>query len=96
MTRRSWLDDSAERSLIDDYVSQMETFTQAMADGRIDTHELESQENRLLAVMKSVEGKLDDKLHAEVTQLLCELTAYNLMQTLANFSQARPQAKFVG
>lgn len=96
MARKSWLDESAERSLIDDYVAKMESFTSTMADGRVDTHELEAQEKRLLTLMKSVEGKLDDGLHAEVTQLLCELTAYNVMQMLANFEQSRPHPTFVG
>ncbi len=96
MARKSWLDESAERSLIDDYVSKMESFTTAMADGRVDNHELEAQEKRLLSAMKLVEGKLDDSLHAEVTTLLCELTAYNVMQMLSNIEQARPHPTFVG
>ncbi|HMO15743.1 MAG TPA: hypothetical protein PKD64_08815 [Pirellulaceae bacterium] len=96
MSRRSWLDDGNDKSLIDEYVSQMETFIDTMADGRVDQKELESQEARLVKVMKSVEGKLDDKLHAEVTELLCELTAYNVMQLLFNLEANRPHAKFVG
>lgn len=96
MARRSWLDDSSEKSLIDDYVSQMETFIETMADGRVDDDELLAQENRLTEIMKTVENKLDDPLHAEVTQLLCELSAYNIMQMLHNLNATRPPTKFVG
>jgi hypothetical protein len=42
--------------------------------------------------MKEVEPMLDDKQHAKVTQLLCELTAYDIMQTLHGVQQARPKA----
>ena len=32
--------------------------------------------------MKKVEPELNDHLHEDVTHLLCELTAYNIMHTL--------------
>ena len=53
-----------------------------MADGKIETQELKDQEARLIALMKKVEPELNDKLHEDVTHLLCELTAYNIMHTL--------------
>ena len=46
--------------------------------------------------MKSVEPKLDDALHEEVTQLLCELSAYNIMQTLHKLMESAPKTKFRG
>jgi hypothetical protein len=74
----------------------LETFITAMADGRIDEAELKGQEARLVATMKEVEPLLDDALHAKVTRLLCELTAYDMMQLLHSIGQARPQTKFRG
>ena len=54
-----------------------------MADGKIDAEELKAQEaRRVAALMKTVEPELDDKLHEQVTHLLCELSAYNIMHTL--------------
>ena len=67
-----------------------------MADGKIETHELQAQEARLVDVMKRVEPELSDKLHADVTRLLCELTAYNIMHTLHELMAARPKTKFRG
>lgn len=94
--KQSWLDDKAQTPLIDGYVQKLTTFVEAMADGRIDDQELSAQEQRLTTLMKEVEPTLSDAQHAQVTKLLCELTAYNVMQTLHSLDQARPHAKFRG
>ena len=44
--------------------------------------ELAGQEQRLLESMKKVEPNLNDELHAKVTEVLVELTAYNIMRLL--------------
>lgn len=94
-TKQSWLDDNSN-PLIDDYVQKLSTFVGAMADGRIEDRELSDQEKRLVASLKEVEPALNDAQHAQVTKLLCELTAYNVMQTLYSLQSARPQSKFQG
>jgi hypothetical protein len=65
----------------------------AMADGRIDDGELRAQEQRLVAAMKEVESELSPAQHAKVTRLLCELTAFNIMQTLNSLQSSRPATK---
>ena len=67
-----------------------------MADGRIDDQELKAQEARVVALMKAVEPKLDDDLHEQMTHLLCELSAYNIMNTLHQLMEATPKTKFRG
>ena len=67
-----------------------------MADGRIDDRELSAQEQRLVTSLKEVEPTLSDAQHAQVTKLLCELTAYNVMQTLNSLQSSRPKTKFQG
>jgi hypothetical protein len=94
--RTRWLDDKTETPLIDDYARQLQSFIDTMADGRVDTAEIDSQEKRLIRLMKKVEPQLDDELHAQVTELLCELTAYDLMQVLHEMHQARPVTTFQG
>jgi hypothetical protein len=94
-TKQSWLDDKAN-PLIDTYVQKLVTFVDAMADGRIDDHELAGQEQRLVAVLKEVEPTLNDAQHAQVTKLLCELPAYNVMQTLNSHHASRPKTKYQG
>ena len=94
--RTHWLDDSTEAPLIGDYAHRLSGFMEAMADGKIEAHELKDQEARLVALMKKVEPELNDKLHEQVTHLLCELTAYNIMHTLHELASARPKTKFQG
>jgi hypothetical protein len=67
-----------------------------MADGRIEAHELKAQEARVVALMKEVEPKLEDELHEQVTHLLCELSAYNIMNTLHQLMKGQPKTKFRG
>lgn len=94
--RQSWLDSGTDAPLINKYTEELSTFIEAMADGKVDAPELAEQEARLLKLMKEVEPQLDDALHASVTRLLCELTAYNIMHTLASLEEARPKTTFRG
>src|SRR5262249_10435860 len=94
--RADWLDDKSETPLIGEYVQRLGTFLEAMADGRIEAHELKAQESRVTALMKTIEPKLDDALHEEVTHLLCELSAYNIMHTIHDLMKNRPMTKFRG
>lgn len=94
-TRTSWLSDE-DVPLIDEYARTLESFVAAMADGRIDEGELAAQEGRVVALMKEIEPQLDDALHAKLTRLLCELTAYDLMMMLHTLQDARPESRFQG
>lgn len=95
-SRTEWLDESTDSPLIHEYAHRLTGFIEAMADGKIETHELKEQETRLVALMKKVEPKLSDDVHEEVTHLLCELSAYNIMQTIHDLLAAKPQTKFRG
>jgi hypothetical protein len=94
--RTDWLDESTHTPLIGQYAERLGTFLEAMADGRIEPHELKAQEARVAALLKSVEPKLDDTLHEEVTHLLCELSAYNIMHTIHKLMESAPKTKFRG
>ena len=92
----SWLDGASQKPVIDRYARQLKSFLNAMADGKIDDSELQEQEQRLIALMKEIEPQLDDALHARVTEVLCELTAYDLRQTLHSINAQRPKTVFHG
>ena len=94
--RPSWVDELTQTPLIDEYARQLESFMSAMADGRVDEVEVQSQEKQVVKLLKEIDPQLDDALHAQVTQLLCELTAYAIMQMLYAMEQARPKAVFQG
>ena len=95
-SRTHWLDEKTETPLIDQYVQRLGSFLDAMADGRIDASELKTQEARVVALMKTVEPELDDELHEQVTHLLCELSAYNIMHTIHQLVEEQPKTKFRG
>ena len=67
-----------------------------MADGKVTDDEVKAQEQRVVKLMKEIEPQLEPKLHERVTQLLSELTAYDLMQSLNMMQNARPMSKFRG
>ena len=92
----SWLDEGSSAPVIEEQARLLDSFLAAVADGKVDDKELKAQEKRLADLMKEVEPLLDDKLHPKVTQLLGELTAYNLMQVMHSMAAARPQTVFRG
>lgn len=89
MARKSWVDPETNEPLIDDYAKKMANFMQAFADGVITEQEISDQEARLVDLMRKVEEHLDDAAHAEVTRLMCELTAFNIMQFVYEMQVSR-------
>ena len=96
MPRTSWFDDKATHPVIQEQVTKLESFTSALADGIVSGQELSDQENRLVKAMKSLEGDLTDELHAKVTTVLVELTAYDVMRLLHQLQAERPRMAFKG
>jgi hypothetical protein len=91
-----WFDDATEAPMLAEYARKLDSFCDAVADGRVTTGELEAQEKRLVALMKELELHLSDEAHEKVTQLLCEVTAYDLMQTMHLAGKSRPSTVFRG
>lgn len=91
MARASWITDDTTPDL-DAHVAQLEHFAKSMADGQIDTKEMQTQEQNLVTAMKAIEGSLNDDQHAKVTRLIAEVAAYSVMRTLHELAQARVQA----
>lgn len=94
--KSAWFDESSDMPIIAEEARRLESFLAAMADGVVDESEIKAQQTRLVELMKEVEPLLDDELHAKVTQLLCELTAYDLMQVLHTMHKTRPKTVFRG
>ncbi len=94
MARTSWFDDKAEHPMIQEQISKLESFTTALADGMVSKQELNGQEQRLVTAMKQLEPDLSDNLHAKVTTVLVELTAYNVMRVLNELQTERARLAF--
>jgi hypothetical protein len=91
-----WFDDKTEAPLLAEYARKLDSFCDAVADGKVTTGELEEQEKRLVTLMKELEPLLSPEAHEKVTQLLCEVTAYDLMQTMHLAGKSRPKTTFRG
>ena len=94
MARTSWFDDSTHLPVIDEQAERLDSFVEAMADGVIEKHELEKQQESLIQVMKAVESDLNDEQHAKITRLLVELSAYNIMRLLHELQTQKLQKAF--
>jgi hypothetical protein len=94
--KAAWFDENSNTPIIAEQAQKLESFLSVMADGRIDGNELKQQEDRLVKLMREIEPQLSDDLHGKVTQLLCELTAYDLMKVMHSVYEARPKTVFRG
>lgn len=94
--RRSWIDPDTNEPLIDDYAKQLESFLSTFADGIVSDDELAAQEERVVSLMREVEPELSDEVHEKVTRLMCELSAFDIMQFASELRQARPKTAFRG
>lgn len=92
----AWFDETSHAPLIAEKAQRAQSFLAAMADGKIDASELQAQESRLVQLMQEIEPQLSPALHARVTELLCELTVYDLMQAFHSLQEARPKSVFRG
>jgi len=94
VARTSWFDEKAEHEAIQERATKLESFTSALADGVVSKQELSGQEQRLVGAMKTLEAELSDELHAKVTDVLVELTAYNVMRLLHELQAERARLAF--
>ena len=86
----TWFDAKTEEPLLQEQARNLDSFLAAIADGKVTTAEVEAQEDRMVALMKKLEPKLSPELHEMVTQLLIEVTAYDLMQVMNMMQATRP------
>jgi hypothetical protein len=94
MARASWFDEKAEHPVLQEHATKLDAFTSALADGVVSKRELDGQEQRLVAAMKALEPELSDALHAKVTTVLVELSAYNVMRLLHELQAERARMVF--
>jgi hypothetical protein len=94
VARTSWFDEKAEHPVIQEQVQKLKAFTDALADGVVTKQEVYRQEQRLISAMKYVDKELGDELHAKVTTLLVEMSAYNVMRLLHELQAERARIAF--
>jgi len=94
VARTSWFDDKAEHLVVHEQVTKLDSFTSALADGIVTKVELGKQEAQLVAALKTLEPQLNDAQHEQVTRVLVEMTAYNVMRLLHELQAERAKMAF--
>ena len=82
MARTSWFDSKSNAPQFDHYMAQMESWREAMADGKIEPDELQRQAQRVEELLRALEPTLDDAQHEELTRIFLELTVFYGMQRI--------------
>jgi hypothetical protein len=90
MSRMSWFSEEGDEVMFQHYVERMESWQQAIADGTITAEEVRDQAQRVADLLKAVEGRLDDDLHAQVSEALMEWAVLQGMSTTLIMQQTPP------
>ena len=94
--KSTWVDEETDLPLITERARQIDSFLDAIADGKVTDAEVKAQEARVIKLMREIEPQLEPEVHERVTELLCELSAYDMMQVLNIMQHSRPASKFRG
>lgn len=86
MARKSWFDEQSNEPLFSKYVEQMDSWQRALADGVVQPEEVQQQAERVAEMLRTLEPKLSDELHKELTNVFYELAVLYGMQRLADMS----------
>jgi hypothetical protein len=81
MSRSSWFDEVTGKVSLTQYFEQMESWQQALADGKISSEELRQQGDRVIGLLKEVETLVTSEQHKQLGELFLELAVLQAMQT---------------
>jgi hypothetical protein len=87
--RIDWLDEDTNAPSLEERALKLKHFMDSMADGVIDQEELTTQSEAVASAMRAVQDDLTDEQHAKVTDILVEMTAFNIMKTLHELAVSR-------
>ena len=73
MARASWFDEKTNELMFSTYMTQMDSWQDAMADGVIEPGEIQKQAERVGEMLRALEPELSDELHEEITNIFYEL-----------------------
>ncbi len=91
---RPWFDAATDSPLLTEYARKLDSFNGVLADRKVELAELEAQEKRVVDLMKEVEPLLEPEVYERVTDLLCEITSYDMMSAFYLASKARAERTF--
>ncbi len=93
MAREGWFDVQSNEVGFSKYVAHMESWQKALADGVIQPDEVREQAERVAGLLRALEPKLSDELHAELTNAFRELAVLYGMQRLAEETMRKKEGQ---
>jgi flagellin-specific chaperone FliS len=80
MMDKPWFDQETGNLLLDEYVTEMDSYRRIVEDEAITDAELVEQTQRVTALLQQLEGTLSPEAKALATAALGELTVLNALQ----------------
>ena len=80
MAERPWFDEETGVVLLDDYVVEMDSYKKIAEDRVVTDAEIAEQAQRMVTLLRELEGMLSVEAKAKVTEVLCELSVLNVLQ----------------
>jgi len=78
MAKRQWFDEESNALMFSQYITQMDSWQEAMADGVIKPEEIQRQADRVSEMLRP---KLSDEVHEELTGIFYEMAVlYGMVQ----------------
>ena len=88
MSKSTWFDAESNELMFSKYVTHMDSWQEAMADGIIEPWEIKRQAERVGELLRALEPKLNDDLHEEITNIFYEVAVlYGMVQVSEMDSQ---------
>ena len=88
MGRKSWFDPESNEAMFSKYLEQMESWQNALADGKVQPEELQAQAGKVSEMLRVLEPKLSDELHQEVSQVMYEWSVLQAMDRLLELAES--------
>lgn len=77
---KPWFDPKNGALLLNDYIVEMESFKHIMADNMITDNEIAQQSQRVMELLRRLEGALPAQTKDLATDAICELGVLSLLQ----------------
>jgi hypothetical protein len=88
MGRTGWFDSESNELKFSEYLEKMESWQKALADGVVQPDEVRGQAEKVSEMLRTLEPKLSDELHEELTQILYEWAVLQAMDRLVELTEA--------
>jgi hypothetical protein len=82
--RTSWFDTETNELEFSKYIEQMTSWQEALADGIVTPEEVRQQTVRVANLLRQLEPKLSDELHAELTTIFYEIAVLYGIERIAS------------